>query len=244
MPSQFEKDRRNFMRSTAFLVPSVAIFGATSLEAAPRTDQPDPAQDITGAIPEKYQPLYFKQEELKFIEAACDVLIPHDEIGPGALETQVPAFIDRQLFGYFGHAATWYMEGPFQPDAAPDRGYQSSLTPQQLYRQGIAELDNHCRQQYGKTFSELDKADQTVVLEGVEAEKITSANVRLKTFLDFLIQNTKEGYFADPAHGSNKNMQSWTMIGYPGARASYLEWVEKYDTPYPLGPTSMLGSTL
>jgi gluconate 2-dehydrogenase gamma chain len=28
----------------------------------------------------------------------------------------------------------------------------------------------------------------------------------------------KEGFFADPIYGGNRDMVAWRMIGYPGAR--------------------------
>ncbi len=62
--------------------------------------------------------------------------------------------------------------------------------------------------------------------------------------IEFFIQllaNTKEGYFADPMYGGNLNMGSWKMIGFPGARADFKDWISQYDKVYPLGPVSILG---
>ena len=56
-----------------------------------------------------------------------------------------------------------------------------------------------------------------------------------------MLANTKEGYFADPMHGGNFGMQSWVYIGFPGARASYAEWVDQHNVKYPLGPVSIKG---
>ncbi|MEG3002313.1 MAG: gluconate 2-dehydrogenase subunit 3 family protein, partial [Comamonas sp.] len=47
--------------------------------------------------------------------------------------------------------------------------------------------------------------------------------------------------FADPVHGGNHGMQSWKYIGFPGARASYAEWVGQHNVKYPLGPVSIKG---
>lgn len=49
-----------------------------------------------------------------------------------------------------------------------------------------------------------------------------------------------EGYFGDPMYGGNKDMAAWKMIGYPGVRADYLEWVGEAK-PYPYGPVSIYG---
>jgi len=67
--------------------------GATGLAAAiplPAPAQPRPAY------------LFFNAREAAFVEAAVARLIPRDELGPGALEAGVPAFIDRQLAGAWG----------------------------------------------------------------------------------------------------------------------------------------------
>ncbi|HEY9237475.1 MAG TPA: gluconate 2-dehydrogenase subunit 3 family protein, partial [Burkholderiaceae bacterium] len=67
------------------------------------------------------------------------------------------------------------------------------------------------------------------------------AEVGAKDFFTFLLQNTKEGYFSDPIHGGNKNAVAWKMIGFPGARADFLDWVGKPGVHYPLPPVSING---
>jgi gluconate 2-dehydrogenase gamma chain len=36
-------------------------------------------------------------------------------------------------------------------------------------------------------------------------------------------------------------MKAWIAIGFPGARASYVEWVTQHNVKYPLGPVSISG---
>jgi gluconate 2-dehydrogenase gamma chain len=188
-----------------------------------------------------YTPKYFIREEWVFLQAACARLIPADENGPGALELGVPEFIDREMEGTFGHAATWYMQGPFA-SALPELGYQSSLTPRAVYRYGIAAVDAHCRRIFGnKSFFELSATEQDSVLTDLEKGTLEFENVSGKSFFGFLLQNTKEGYLADPIHGGNKNMGSWKMIGFPGARADFLDWVDKYGARYPLSSVDIAG---
>ena len=189
-----------------------------------------------------FSPRYFTPEEWTFLQAACARLIPADENGPGAVELGVPEFIDREMEGAFGHAANWYMQGPFA-SAQPEFGYQSPLTPREVYRAGIAAVDAHCRHRYGnKSFSELPITAQDSVLANLENGALDFENVSGASFFSFLLQNTKEGYLADPIHGGNKNMGSWKMIGFPGARADFIDWVNKYGARYPLGPASVAGA--
>lgn len=213
----------------AALVPTVS-FAACAPFSALRTS---PVQ--------AYSLRFFTGEEWAFLQAACARLIPADENGPGAVELGVPEFIDREMDGAFGHAANWYMQGPFA-SALPELGYQSPLTPRAVYRAGIAAVDAHCRRTFGnKSFSELAVTQQDAVLTDLEKGALDFENVSGKAFFGFLLQNTKEGYLADPIHGGNKNMGSWKMIGFPGARADFLDWVDKHGARYPLGPVGIMG---
>ena len=54
-----------------------------------------------------------------------------------------------------------------------------------------------------------------------------------------LWQNTKEGFFADPVYGGNRDMAGWRMIGFPGARYDYRDWIFRYNEPYPLPPVGI-----
>ena len=82
---------------------------------------------------------------------------------------------------------------------------------------------------------------------GVTASKQMEAGAvkdefNLKMFFsDFLLKNVMEGYFCDPMHGGNKDMAAWKMIGYPGARADYTDWVEVRSRAYPLPPVDIAG---
>jgi len=152
-----------------------------------------PFSTLKSSPEQVYSPHYFTGEEWAFLQAACGRLIPADENGPGAVELGVPEFIDRQMDGPFGHAANWYMQGPFA-SALPEFGYQSPLTPRAVYRAGIAALDSHCRRMFGhKTFSQLPATTQDSLLTDLEKGAFDFENVSGKSFFDFLLQNTKEG---------------------------------------------------
>ena len=221
--------RRTFLGHLAALAPALSITAYAPLLAKGPGIGPDPA------------PGFFTREEWTFLNAACGRLIPRDGNGPGAADLGVPAFIDRELEGAFGHAANWYMQGPFAP-GVPELGYQSPLTPREVYRAGIAALDSHCRRRFGdRTFAELPAGLQDGLLKDLENGALTFDQVSGKAFFDFLLQNTKEGYLADPVHGGNKHMESWRMIGFPGARADYLDWVDHPGVRYPLGPVDLSG---
>ncbi|MDJ0930149.1 gluconate 2-dehydrogenase subunit 3 family protein [Breoghania sp.] len=81
---------------------------------------------------------------------------------------------------------------------------------------------------------------QDEALTALEAGKV-GLPPQLRDFFYFLLQNTKEGYFADPKYGGNHGMQAWVHIGFPGAHGSYAEWVNNYNADYPLSPVSISG---
>lgn len=189
---------------------------------------------------DKYQPEYFNPEEWAFVLAATARLIPSEGDGPGAIETHVPVFIDRQLKGYYGNADIWYMAGPHDPSATPDRGWQTPLNPAQLYRKAIPAFNAVCQERWGKVFASLTPAQQDEALTALQKAEI-KLDPELSIFFTTLLANTKEGYFADPQHGGNHGMQAWKYIGFPGARASYAEWIDQHNRKYPLGPVSIKG---
>ncbi len=189
---------------------------------------------------DQYQPEYLNAAEWAFIMAACARLIPSEGDGPGALECRVPVFIDRQLAGEFGAAKTWYMEGPYEPDANPLLGFQSPLSPAEIYRKAIPVFQDWCKATHGDSFEALDAETQDAALTALQKGEV-QLDAELRDFFSFLLENTKEGYFADPMYGGNYKMQAWVHIGFPGARGNYVEWVDRHDVEYPLGPVSISG---
>ncbi|MFQ6371387.1 gluconate 2-dehydrogenase subunit 3 family protein [Shewanella sp. YIC-542] len=230
-PNLTDDSRRRFVKGAMWMI-SASTLGTGVMLSASASNAPELSQ---------YQPVFFTQDEWRFILAACDRLIPADDNGPGALQTNVPVFIDLQMQGDFGQAKDWYMKGPFFENLPAEYGYQSPLTPAQTYQKGIGATNAYCQQHLGQQFADLTHQQQEQVLTQLQEDKLPLSGVSGKQFFDFLLQNTKEGYFADPIHGGNKDMAAWKMIGFPGARASYLEWVDLHNVPYPMGPVSING---
>lgn len=237
MPPRSTRDlsatRRGFLQGGAVGV-TVAAFARPALTRAEfgRTEDVPPL--------DRYQRVFLSDAEWVFILAAVARLIPSEGEGPGAIEARVPVFIDRQLSGDFGGAATLYMQGPHVPDADPHLGYQSPLSPAQIYRGAIPIFNDWCIRQKGAAFADLAAAEQDEAITALMAGKVPLPP-EMRDFGDLLLQNTKEGYFADPMYGGNHGMQAWVHIGFPGARGSFLEWIDQRDVPYPLGPVSISG---
>jgi gluconate 2-dehydrogenase gamma chain len=188
-----------------------------------------------------YVPKYFTADEWRFLNAAVERLIPSDGPGPGAIETGVPEFIDRQMETPYGHGSYLYLQGPFHPDAPPTLGYQLRYTPRELYRSGIAAADEACRRTSGKAFAALAAGDQDSFLVLLEKNHVQLSGPPAGVFFAQLLENTREGYFADPLYGGNRGMAAWKWIGFPGARADFTDWIDQAGKPYPYGPVAISG---
>ncbi len=235
--------RRGFLRKAVALVPAGALAGCNNgTPGATSSAQPgaSAAAQPASAPRAEYKPRFFDAREWTFVQAAVDRLIPADAEGPGALEAGVPEFIDRQMDTPWAHGALWYMQGPFV-QGVPELGYQLKLVPRDLYRLGIASVNAHCVKAHGHAFDALDAATRDSALADLEKGAIELADVPASVFFGQLLQNTREGYFCDPIHGGNRGMAAWTMIGFPGARADFMDFVNQNGQAYPYGPVSING---
>jgi gluconate 2-dehydrogenase gamma chain len=214
------------------------LLGAGPATAVTLLASGSPAQGRNG---DSYAPTFFTAGEWAFVNAAVDRLIPSEGDGPGGIQAGVPEFIDRQLELPYGHGAYFYMAGPFQPNAPAQIGYQLRQTPRELYRMGIVAIDGACKQQWDKTFAELDVPRQDAFLTLLETGKSGIPGPHPSAFFTQLLQNTKEGYFADPLYGGNRGMAAWKWIGFPGARADFTDWLDQAGRTYPYGPVSIGG---
>ena len=236
MSDQHEQSpsRRRLIKSFA-VIPIAVAGGAAAVRAV---QQPAAAAEASS---NPYQPTFFNANEWAFIAAACDRLIPHDEHGPGAVELGVPEFLDRHMQTPYAAGDIWYMQGPFL-EATPNFGYQGKLSLRDILRVGMKAIDAHCVAQFGgKRFAQLTLAQQTALLKAAEGGKLKVEGISAKLFFANFLGEVRNGYFGDPKHGGNKGMGSWKMIGYPGMRADYTDWVEVRDKPYSIGPVDLAG---
>jgi gluconate 2-dehydrogenase gamma chain len=152
------------------------------------------------------------------------VLIPPDPITPGGKEAGCAVYIDRQLSGPYGSSRGLYMSPPFE--VGGNQGNQSSLTPAELYRQALAALEKHCRASFkGQAFAQIPDEQKDQLISDLENGSLPLEGSNGRAFFEHLLKNTREGFFADPAYGGNRDMVGWKMIGFPGTRCDYRDWV-------------------
>jgi gluconate 2-dehydrogenase gamma chain len=182
---------------------------------------------------------FLTQPEIAFLDAAAERLIPTDELGPGARDAGVTVYIDRQLFSAWGTHGRNYRSGPWL-EGTPEQGFQSRLMPQEIYRIGIREINDHCRGAHGKPFDQLQPEKQDAILKALEKGEIALPSLSSKLFFDLLWRNTEEGYFADPMYGGNRGKAGWKLIGFPGMPSgAYREHIDNPEL-YRAEPVSIL----
>ena len=122
------------------------------------------------------------------------------------------------------------------------QGYQLPDSPAARYRAGLKALADHIKEAFGgKLFHELAPAEQDKVLTGLENGSIVLKGVKSADFFALLLQDTQQGFFADPIYGGNRDMAGWKLVGFPGARYDYRDRVDRHNEAYPLPPVGIMG---
>lgn len=237
-PSMSGIRRRDLLKGTG-----LAIVGSTVAKAdiiAGRL----PWHPDAGEPPKRAEPgswLFFTPAEAATVEALSDRIIPPDPQTPGGKEAGCAVFIDRQLAGPYGSSEGLYTAPPFIK-GSKQQGPQSAQTPAVVYREGLAALEGYCRSERGgRSFSMLDSSQQDEILHGLESGTVRLAATDASAFFETLLKDVRDGFFADPIYGGNRDMCAWKMIGFPGARYDYRDWVGRHNERYPYPPVSIAG---
>jgi len=196
---------------------TVISAAARHLGAAARAPAPQPR--AAAALETSAAPGYrfFTAGEARFIESACERLIPADERAPGALDAGVPHYLDRQLGGAWGAGERLYRSGPWQPGSPPP-GYPALLTPGDLFRRALRAIGLGFEAR-GAAFEELPVEAQTAYLKFLEAGAADLDGVPSAVFFDMLLKMTMEGFFSHPRLGASRSVVAWPLVGFPGAFA-------------------------
>lgn len=190
---------------------------------------------------------FFNPHEAATIDAIASRILPGDESDPGAHEAGVVFYIDRSLGGAnLGYTLKTYTQGPFpviseEPvevtassnrnqydfidlgtDQASRYGYQSVLSPQEVYRRGLEFLDAYAQGKHEKNFVDLTTDEQDAILGEMADDKATGFDGPSgHAFFVQLRNDTIQGMFSDPMYGGNQGLVGWELIGYPGAQRIY-----------------------
>jgi gluconate 2-dehydrogenase gamma chain len=224
-------------RSFVTTVGAATVIPATVLLQTPHSAAAAVKNTSVAAAPVKPTYLFFNADEVLFIEAACERLIPSDELGPGALGAGVPNYLDKQLGGTWGAGERLYTSGPWQP-GTPSQGYQLPLTPAELFHTSLRAI-NRDLEAHHTPFNVMSAADQDAYLKSLESGAHDLDGVPSAIFFAILLQMTVEGFFSDPVYGGNRDMVAWRMIGFPGAYADYYEAIDRHGVKFVREPMSL-----
>ncbi|MDQ2798529.1 MAG: gluconate 2-dehydrogenase subunit 3 family protein [Armatimonadota bacterium] len=126
--------------------------------------------------------------QVQTLHAAVDRIIPADV---------TPSGWDAGVGGYFAQLLT--RESRF-------------LFPSQ---QGLDALDAEARATEGAAFAALAPDIQDGLLTRIEAGQVQTAwPLEPWAFFRRLVDQTMEGFYADPGNGGNKDRVAWDMIGF------------------------------
>ncbi len=213
--------RRQFLVGAGALASTLSTTASAQAQAAPAAP---PAPPVVAAD----EPLLtLTPTEHAFIAAVVDTLIPADDLSPSGSTCGVDVFIDRQLASAWGGGAKMYRSGPFHK-GKPEQGYQLALTPREFFAAGIIATNEWTVKTYGKDFDRLAEADRVATLKAMESGKAEFHNFSSRGFFAQLHGLALQGFFSDPIYGGNRNMVSWTMLGFPGLPATYANKVDAY----------------
>ncbi|PZW44919.1 gluconate 2-dehydrogenase gamma chain [Humitalea rosea] len=239
MPKDPALARRNFLKGAAVGGTAAATLGGAALttpavaQPAPAPAAPAAAAPAAAAMPAPGY-MFLKPEEVAFVEAMVDTMIPADAFTPKGTDMGLATFIDRALADGWGKGDRLYLQGPWK-QGTPNQGYQLSLTPAALWRAGIEATNAHCVKAHGQPLDQLTEAQRNQVLLDLDGGRITFEDgLPARTFWSMAYGNVMEGMFADPIYGGNRDKAGWRLVGFPGViqnnRNNVVTWRNrKYD---------------
>jgi hypothetical protein len=229
--------------SAALATTGIATIGAATTTALQAT----PTASTTDAADAEHPIAFFNIHEAETVDALVSRILPGTADDPGAREAGVVFYIDRTLGGAtLGYGLKTYTQGPFpvveeQPmtvEGASSRdiydyvnvaaenisryGYQSVLSPQEVYRRGLEFVDAYAQEQFEQDFVDLDAGQQDEILTAMDEDTATGfEGPSARAFFTQLRNDTIEGMFGDPMYDGNRDLVGWKLIGYPGAQRFY-----------------------
>ncbi len=154
----------------------------SSNKSADKTSGPD--NDSTTAGKTSHRVLNDRQ--FATVSAACERILPKDQ-DAGALEANVPEFIDRQL------------ETPELETLKP------------VLIGGLNLLERRARGFAKTSYAEATPAQQDELLRDFRDSAPGSGEAR---FYELLMVMTLEGFLGDPSYGGNKDRVGWKLVGF------------------------------
>jgi gluconate 2-dehydrogenase gamma chain len=196
---------------------------------------------------------FFDPHQRATVAAAMARIIPSDD-GPGAAEAGTIDFLDRYLSGISYIFAKPDGSGFETLQGKQAAAWTERITAlQEKYRAGLVLLDQVSHKIAGANFVELSPEDQDRVLAELEQPAVQE-EIAIETegtvaasepalqqmaseadlpFFPLLVLHTRQGFYADPIYGGNRDFVGWKSIGFPGPTSLAETHAGRYSTlPY------------
>jgi len=199
---------------------------------------------------------FFDDFQRRTIEAAMARIIPTDH-EPGASDAGTIDFLDRYLSGIEYVYAKPNGSGFERLEGKRAEAWGQRIeVVRQKYLEGIEELNQRGRAEFGDDFADLASDQQDAILaimEGPVREQELAREEELAVsgftppepalqqiaaeidldFFPLLVLHTRQGFLADPIYGGNRNQVGWDVIGFPGPQSLAETHAGRYSTlPY------------
>lgn len=232
MTSEKNLSRRDFLKTTGIaagtlvgggLIGGLVGYSINGKKGTPTLNHHETSGEGVGSP--KAKMFFMTERDFNILANATERIFPEDDLGPGAINLDVPYFIDHQLASQYGSNSKEYMQGPFG-EGAPTQGYQSRLTRADIFRQGVRKLEEEAQKRFQKGFSDLEGTQMDEILTAFQKDEVQMSGVTSAFFFTLLRAATLEGAYADPMYGGNRNMDGWRMKGFPGHQMAYITQIE------------------
>ena len=199
---------------------------------------------------------FFDEFQRRTIVAAMARIIPTDH-EPGASEAGTIDFLDRYLSGIDYVYAMPDGSGFVQLEGKQAEAWRQRIeVVRYKYLEGIEELNQRSRAEFGDDFADLAPDQQDAILAMMEGPAREQERAREEEqsvagftppesalqqiaaeidldFFPLLVLHTRQGFLADPIYGGNRNRVGWNVIGFPGPSSMADAHAGHYSTlPY------------
>ena len=222
--------RRDVLLGTAFVLngDAAAKAGVLRGELPWHPNAGSPPREVTQA-----GWLFFTADEAAAVEALADRIIPPDPTTPGGKDAGCAVFIDRQLIGSFGTSSGLYTRPPFVT-GTPQTGPAIRGSAGRRYRKSLAALDRYCRAHGGKPFAQMPSDRQDQLLSGLEAAPCSWKEAMENRSSKCCSRTCRRDSSPTRSTAATGTCVSWQMIGFPGARYDYRDWVGGTTSAIPI----------
>lgn len=178
---------------------------------------------------------FFDEHQWETIEAAMDRIIPEGD-GPGAREAGTIHFLDRYLSGIDSVFARPDGSGFVRLEGKRAAAWQMRINGLRgMYTSGVEEMDRRANERHGAPFAHLPPDAQDDVLQEMESLRpewdqqlalsgLSPVDTPMQqsisegelSFFHLLVLHTRQGFYADPIYGGNREHAGWRLIGFDG----------------------------